>query len=268
VPVLYFHTLAGSHLELAVHNPTLQRHGIRLIAVDRPGYGSSDYVDCTAYEAFTRDLRVLLDHLRLRRVGLLACSAGIPHALSFAARLPERVSLVQCAGCIPPIEHVFTCPSPARRQRAQAYLFRLVPGLMRPAAELLLRRQTAESMARLMLGEASKAYQYDDLDVAFISHPAHWDYFVASLITALRQGTKAWAKEITMANQPWGIPFERTQCPVYLWHGSADKVFPVEMIESFASEFPDHRVTTLEGETHLLVHRQLDRILPAFHEFA
>jgi hypothetical protein len=40
------------------------------------------------------------------------------------------------------------------------------------------------------------------------------------------------------------------------------------MIESFASEFPDHRVTTLEGETHLLVHRQLDRILPAFHEFA
>lgn len=265
IPVLYFHSLTGSRLELFIHDDLLRSHGIRLLAVDRPGFGHSDFHEYRTYDEYTRDMRRLLDAAGLETVGLLSCSAGTPHALACAANLDGRISQIHCTGSIAPFNHARATSSRALLHKVYGNLFRIAPALVRPVLELMLRGQTVESLYRNMLERPATIVRSSPLDGEFISQPEHIDYFIASTIESLRQGTKAWAKEGSMLNQDWGIPFQRTRCAVHFWHGDEDDLAPRDMIESFAAEFPKSHLHVLRAETHLLIFRHLGEILPAFH---
>lgn len=90
VPVLILHTATTSR-----HNPTsfvraLQSHGIRPIALDRPGFGLTTMVAGDYLEQSAQDLADILDTLGLTRACFLARGGGM--VLSrFAARWGERI---------------------------------------------------------------------------------------------------------------------------------------------------------------------------------
>lgn len=266
-PLLYFHSLLGSRLELLVHDDLLRAHRVRLVAVDRPGFGHSDFYEYASYQEYTRDVRKLLDALVLDEVGVLSCSAGTPHALACAVHLSERVSEVHCTGSMVPVEHMSASLSQPLLQKIHAGLFRIAPALLRPAVELMLRGQTVESVYRMMLNE-NGLFRSNALDAQFISRPEHIDYFVAFTIESLRQGPRAWGKEALLLNDDWGIPFRRARCPVHFWHGALDELVPVDMVRSFAGEFTEARVDVLDAETHLLIFRHLAPIVQAFRRVA
>merc|ERR1712113_553536 len=70
--------------------------GVRIIAVDRPGYGdSSDPPQGYTYLKFVDDLVELADELKLRKFCVAGHSSGGPYALAASAMLPDRV--VACA---------------------------------------------------------------------------------------------------------------------------------------------------------------------------
>jgi pimeloyl-ACP methyl ester carboxylesterase len=66
----------------------------RLIAPDQRGQGESDRAGDYSREGYLADLQALLDHLRLDRVALLGHSLGAINAYQFAARHPERVTVL------------------------------------------------------------------------------------------------------------------------------------------------------------------------------
>ena len=43
IPIFYFHGCPGSRLDALLVEPVAKRFGVRLIALDRPGFGISDY---------------------------------------------------------------------------------------------------------------------------------------------------------------------------------------------------------------------------------
>jgi pimeloyl-ACP methyl ester carboxylesterase/DNA-binding CsgD family transcriptional regulator len=264
-PVLFFHSVVGSRLELFSQDEQLRANHIRLIVADRPGYGHTDFYEYTSYRECARDICQLLDALGLERIGILAYSAGTAPALACAELLGARVSQVHCASSMAPFEHVSSSRSRALPQKFQARMFRIVPALVRPALELMLRGQTVESLFRSMVRDQNYMAAHPR-DAQFISQPEQIESFVAFTIESLRQGPKAWAKEAAMVHHDWGVSFRDIQCPVHFWHGDADDLVPTDIIRSFAREFTQGRVTLLEGETHLLVFRHLPRILQAFHQ--
>ncbi|WP_328990471.1 alpha/beta hydrolase [Kribbella sp. NBC_01245] len=76
-----------------------RRLGVRLIAVNRPGYGSSDAYDVPALDELGHrfaadDLVAVADAFGVGEFGLLGMSVGGPYALACAARHPERVRAV------------------------------------------------------------------------------------------------------------------------------------------------------------------------------
>jgi pimeloyl-ACP methyl ester carboxylesterase/DNA-binding CsgD family transcriptional regulator len=264
MPVLYFHALNGSRLELLIHADRLRDLGVRLIAMDRPGYGHSTFAERRDYRESTADVQALLDELGIAEAHVLSTSAGSAHALHAAWALPRRIQSVHCTAVVPPIGYILASDSPSTLNSMLNQFFRLVPSLLRPAMELALLGQTVESLLTSMTTtRQSNAFSLTEADVAFITSAEQLPYFVASMVESLRQGGRAWAMESALINQPWSIDLQDLKAPVHLWHGSLDGLVPTDMVTGFAKALPNARLMVLEGDTHLLIHRNIERLVGA-----
>lgn len=260
-PVLYFASVFGSRLELSLHHELLQSMNIRLIAVDRPGYGHSDFYEYPDYQDYTCDIVCLLDALRLDRVEVLSCSGGTPHALACAAFLPERIDRLHCTGIVPPYDDIVASDHKTAINNSLSSLLRIAPGLLQPMMDLMLSGLTVESLFRELTNRQSPLFNYSDLDIEYISEPERLEHFIAFTVESLRQGTRTWVKEVKTVNRDWGIPFDQIHCPVYLWHGDQDTLIAPDMVTSFSKRFPNARLKLIPGEAHLMVFRCLETVL-------
>lgn len=107
VPVVVFHGMCSSRFTWVSKQPLAKIcPGVRLIAVDRPGYGDSSSPPAGySYTMATSDLVELMDDLGIKEFCVAGHSSGGPFALAAAALLPERV--VACAAICsdPPYSH-------------------------------------------------------------------------------------------------------------------------------------------------------------------
>ena len=65
-PIFYFHGWPGSRLEAQLAAPTARSYNARLIAVDRPGFGRSDFKRKRTLLDWPRDVAALADSLGLQ----------------------------------------------------------------------------------------------------------------------------------------------------------------------------------------------------------
>ena len=72
-PVFFFHGGAGSRLEHPAHVCAV---GVRIIVIDRPGHGLSDYHPERQLLDWPLDVAQLADHLQIDRFYVLGWSAG------------------------------------------------------------------------------------------------------------------------------------------------------------------------------------------------
>ena len=83
------------------------------------------------------------------------------------------------------------------------------------------------------------------------------------MMESLRQGARAFAMESVLINQAWSIDLREIQVPVHLWHGSQDGLVPTDMVTGFAKALPNAKLTVLDGDTHLLAFRNIERLVQA-----
>lgn len=79
-----------------VHN-----HVFRIIAVDRPGYGHSDYNMNGSLDNFPFDIAQLLDDLHIDKASIAGVSGGGPGTLKCALKIPnklENIALISSVG--------------------------------------------------------------------------------------------------------------------------------------------------------------------------
>jgi pimeloyl-ACP methyl ester carboxylesterase len=70
-----------------------QQLGIRMIVVDRPGYGLSDFQEDRTYLDWPDDVSELADHLGIDRFAVLGWSSGGPYVAAVAHEIPERLTV-------------------------------------------------------------------------------------------------------------------------------------------------------------------------------
>src|SRR5262249_13239875 len=100
MPVLYFHGSPGSRLDPAFIGDELWREaGMRVIALDRPGMGLSDFQSRRGFSHWPADVTALADTLGLQKFSVLGLSGGCGYVAACAAKIPERlVSAVMVSG--------------------------------------------------------------------------------------------------------------------------------------------------------------------------
>jgi len=101
-PIVSVHGTPDSRLARHPDDGLAAFLGVRLVAVDRPGFGHSTPDPTGTVGSFGRDVVALLDHLGIRRASVLAWSAGALPALAVAAGAPDRITRVGIAAGLPP----------------------------------------------------------------------------------------------------------------------------------------------------------------------
>jgi pimeloyl-ACP methyl ester carboxylesterase len=214
---------------------------VRLITLERPGYGLSDPVEDYSLQAWTRDVNELVDGLHLERFAVLGTSGGGPFALAVAHGIPERVTKVAIQCGMGPLEvsSVLEALSPAMKQ----IVFASIHAPRQVEAFIQNLGQNVESFVRMQLAELT------DVDKQVIS-----DDLIDVTIESLKESTKTpsgYVNDFKILARPWGVSLHEIGVPVHLWYSDADGSVPVVHGEYLANAIPGAVLNRLSGYTHL-----------------
>jgi pimeloyl-ACP methyl ester carboxylesterase len=105
-PVFYFHGLPGSRSDFdrPLGHEALAGSGVRVIGVDRPGFGASDFQPGRRYDDWPADVATVADALGVARFGVLGYSAGGPYVVACARALADRLTFAGIVSGVGPAE--------------------------------------------------------------------------------------------------------------------------------------------------------------------
>lgn len=257
IPVFYFHGSPGSRLEAGFLGDAAARGGVRLIGVDRPGYGLSSFRKHRRLLDWPEDVVQLADALGIERFAVAGLSGGGPHVAACARMIPERVLAAAIISGAGPLEASFT-PDMGRVRRALIrFGARVMPFLARP-----LMWWAAVSVRRLPW--TMPRY----IDARVMSSPQHRAAFKRDVVEAFRHGSRGAAQEYASFPKPWGFRPDDIATHVDLWHGDADVIVPVRVGRYMAAAIPDCAATFYPGEGHLLFVDHTEEIIAAIRASA
>jgi pimeloyl-ACP methyl ester carboxylesterase len=242
LPVFYLHGTFGSRLEGRIaHVAALQRH-VRVIAVDRPGFGLSDPRANRRLVDWAPDLDELAEQLAIDRFSLLGVAGGGAFALGCAAKLPKRVRSVALISSVGPHDREGALSGMDLRSRLIVHVLpRWLPWLSRRLHERAARLADREPLR--LLREASGTLPASER--AALESPEIASIFMDAAFEGFRTGTGGMVHELRLLAEPWGFALEGVEAPVFLWHGETDRMSPVAMAHALAREIPKSQLQTI-----------------------
>jgi pimeloyl-ACP methyl ester carboxylesterase len=249
VPVFYFHGLPGSRLDFdgAIGHEALTGTGVRLLAVDRPGFGASDSQPGRRYEDWPAQVSTVADELGLGRFGVLGYSAGGPYVVACARALPERLTFAGILSGVGPAETPDFRRGMAKTDAVMTRLARLAPPLARLAIKQATR--TAERSPEKFSRQFDKDLSAPDLEVH--REPSFRQLVRQCFLEATRQGPDGVVHEYRLNATRWGFPLEEVGFPIHLWQGDADAIVPPHHAEYLTRRLANATLTILPGVGHL-----------------
>jgi len=257
-PVLYLHGTPDSRLARHPDDGLAAAAAVRLLAIDRPGYGgSSSLPQPPAWSpqwpaALAADVAQVLDALGVARCAVLAWSGGALTGLALAAGLPGRVAgLGVVAGLVP--RQAFD--DPAVRAASEARLGMIELADVVPPGELGV--EVAPMLAPfpcdLALAAEHQAEHRSDADAAELATvPGGAERMAHALVEAVRPGLAGVAADAEAQARPLAVDLAAVACPVHLWYGTADVVSPPAFGRWYAAHVPGASLAVVEGAAHYL----------------
>jgi len=228
-----------------------QSCGVRLIAIDRPGYGKSTLVSNRTYlSPLPQDIIRLADHLKLNEFGLIGYSSGGPNALALAHKFPNRVKALGLISSDGPYsamswsqlswEHIFH--TTMLSFFPQWFINWIVlPWILQP------------SMERMAQG----------LIQAYAHTKPHKKPFLIADIQESRLQSDSFppAQDLMLERSPWDFQVKDVKVPTVIWHGTKDHDVPLSVSEYMHSQIKGSDLKVIEGENHSLFRRRWAEIL-------
>ena len=257
-PVLvYCHGYPGSRLEAAVLSAQAAEAQVRVLSLDRPGYGRSSFQEPRSFLDWTGDLVALTEHLGIDRFAIVGVSGGAPYALAAAYRIPERLISCGIISAIGPLKLGTTGMS--RENRLVLFLAHRSPWLLTPLVSATARSFRDEEHARTAVTKAMKRMLKSDRE-ALLAHGAGEQLAISTRET-YRQGVRGAVYEGRLYGRDWGFRLEDIAFqPLYLWHGTADTNVPIGMARGVAGKLSHCQATYYPDEGHFaaLLNHQLE----------
>jgi pimeloyl-ACP methyl ester carboxylesterase len=233
-PVLFLHGSSTSSLSVL---PLLEHlQGVRVIAVDRPGFGLSDpvYVSRKRFrDAAVQFLDEVLDELGLETAVLAGGSAGGTWALWYALARPQRVRrlvLLTAAPLLPGTR----CPAPLRVMAAPV-VGDLLARVVKPSPKMVVRMMSS-------MGEKDTIVRYPDLIEALVAAGNDPIASTANL-AELRAATSPFGFRRSLRVHPDEL--QRLTVPTLLIWGDHDPVGAVKVAQATARLIPKVQLEVL-----------------------
>ena len=242
-PVLYFHGFPGSRLEATLFPVP----GVRLIGIDRPGYGLSSPDRHRRLVDWVDDIAEFADRMEPPRFGVIGLSGGAPYGAMIAHALGERVgALALVCGLGPPDAPGMT----AGRLKllgsvGQSRLARF--GLSQLARRLI---HSDRAMTRLKRVRDRMPRAGADID---LMRGGLENAMLANWREGLSRSSLGMSTDARIYGEDWPFDPSVIAVPTTVWHGRADTIVPVSIGEFYAKAMPEAEVHFPENEGHFSV---------------
>lgn len=256
VPLVHFHGSSSSRLEHPVDPEVIA--GVRLVTIDRPGHGLSDFQPNRTLLDWPEDVAALANHLGIEQFAVSGWSFGGPHALACAYRIPDRLTAVGLISSFGPYDRPAATAGMDRNNKMALAMAHRLPWVA-------TRRVTA------MMGRAFTKDPEGTARRRFASLPAPdrqalddrraTDMLLASMQESFRAGSDGSAWEVRLLTRPWGFRLQDITTPVALWHGDVDINSPPATGSYLSHTIPNATLTVLPEEGHFLILKHWGEII-------
>ena len=214
-PVVLVHGAPGSRL-LCPHEDATVAAGVRLLTVDRPGYGGSDAHPHPSLLSWADDVQAMADRLGLERFAVVGFSAGGGYALACAARMPERISAVGLVCCEGPYDQV---PG-AWEEDLTSEERTLVERIRRDS--IAAQGAITEQVGWYEDPDTIWEWEPPAVDVPILARPDVRQALTQMFREGARRGVGGLVGDWIAQSLPWGFAFAELKLPVAVWHGELD----------------------------------------------
>ncbi|MEL6223877.1 MAG: alpha/beta hydrolase [Cyanobacteria bacterium J06627_8] len=257
-PVFYFHGTPGSRYEPMLGDQAGRDYNYRILALDRPGMGRSDYMNGRALLDWPQDVQEIARNLEIDRFGVIGVSGGGPYALACGYALPERVEFTVLMGSWGPVsEEPELWKQMAPLDQFLGKLSRYVPwafyipfSLLGYAAKWL----SPYGFIRSLESSMSRA------DKELTSDEGMARFFASDVKESFRQGARGPADDAMILYGEWGFGIEDISVKVDLFHGEEDKFAPYTYAIYLNEKLPNSELHGYPGEGHLFVMRLFEQV--------
>jgi pimeloyl-ACP methyl ester carboxylesterase len=231
--VLFFHGCPDTRRIAMTGEQAAHDAGVRLLCVNRPGYGSSTATAST-HTSVARDATELLDLWHIERVAVLGMSVGGAYAAAFAATFPERTTALGLVS------------TPSMGDDADGTvedaMERMRPEFLAWRAGIDPDDENDEAMAERFLAQLPIAD-------ATLFEPLGAEA-VASMIWEAIVRPEGYLRDAALLFRKWDYDVADVRCPVTLWVGDDDEK-AVAASGWWAERLPQAEVDVLPETSHL-----------------
>jgi len=243
-PLFHFHGFPGSRLEAMLLADRAIIKSIRLICIDRPGMGLSDFKKNRTFLDWPDDVVELADALGIDKFAVEGISGGGPYAAACAYKIPER--LTSCGI----ISGLASKDLEIEKKIKLFSVIRIFPWLFKLMIWIQSRGMKDLEKAEKNMKKALK--KFPEADRKILEDPQVLSLFIKESAEAFRQGSKGAYHEGKIYARSWGFNLEdiSPKLNVYIWHGDADKNVPIAMGRGMCKIIPNCEGKFYPGEGH------------------
>ncbi len=255
-PVLFFPGTPSGRLFHHPDESIALSVGARIVTVDRPGYGLSDFQRNRTLLHWPEDVAGLADGLGLERFAVAGISGGAPYVAACALRIAHRLTTAAMISGLGPTDWPGAVEGMPGERRVGVRLGRRVPWLVRPLLWVMLNpRRNPERFYERIVGQSS------GVDRSVLARADIRSMLLTNWSDANQNGVRGYAWETVIFSRPWGFGLPDIPVEVQMWHGMEDASMPVPHAQHLAATIPSCTATFLAGQGHFLLFDHWEEIL-------
>ncbi len=255
--VFYSHGFPASRIEAAVAHREAKGLGLTIIALDRPGFGGSDWYRDRTFNDWAGDITLIANHLGIERFSILGVSGGTPTAVAAAAALPDRVARLTIVSGVGPLrdKRSLNGMNPVNRAvfSLGARCPRLGAGLVWMIAQIW---RTFPKIVMLWFG-----LLLPKADLEIVKRREVGIILAKTILAALSQGVRGAVSEFNLLASDWSDILPQVRVPTTIWHGDADTYVPIVMGESLHQGISGSIFHKVVGGGHFMILDTMGEIL-------
>ncbi len=262
-PYFYFHGYPCSRLEARCIHEEATEKNIKLISIDRPGFGLSDFQKNRTIIDWSKDILSLSEELNIQKFGIVSYSAGAPYALACGYRFPEKLVKVVILAALGGGD--FQQPGLKNDHKAAfrvaghlPYIYRCIfwwSTIRRIKGKSAAKRYYRSNLSNFALKD-QELFQNSDI----------LNQLIEIQCESCRQGMKGVIHEAILLGKPWGVDLSSisSNLKIHIWHGTADLIAPVTASKEIERMLPKCTTHYKENEGHYsLIFNHNEEILDA-----
>jgi pimeloyl-ACP methyl ester carboxylesterase len=252
--VLWCHGGPGSRLEPAYLRREAAEAGLRIIGIDRPGYGLSTPQPGRTIAGWVPEALAVADHLGIGRFAAVGISTGGAFALALAVLAPERVlGVVACCSMTD------TRWPEGRATMSRPHVHAVWEAPDRAAA--LAAATDAHGEGGSKMRGSGMAAALAPSDVALFGDPEWMKAAVAQFPAMFAHGLEGYTDDRLADGAGW-VSFDVTsiQCPVTVLHGGSDRMVDVSHARHTAELVPGAELVIFDDLGHFSI---VTKVVPA-----